>query len=303
MKNTFLIFSFKKIIYLGLIIFAVEAHGQVTPLGFETVFYEGFNYPAGQDLYYQSGGTGFTSNWAGYYQKKYMSVQSTGWSYPNLQTIGRRAGYDSTCYGACNDISSSGREIPSQSTGILYVQFLANFGAQAGGGTPHFRLYNGSNLKVALGSMTTSNWQMLDVDSNTTVSTSNSLSGLKLVVIRFDYDNNNMKLWINPNLATFDYSNAPTPSAEINNITVSSFNRLELYFRYNGNPGIDEIHAFKSLPPTTAPTTISGTSVICAGDSTSLTASGGTTNSDAVAVWYEGVCGDQGFHEGSDTQP
>lgn len=50
------------------------------------------------------------------------------------------------------------------------------------------------------------------------------------------------------------------------------------------------------------PTTITGTTTICAGDSTTLTASGGTTNANTVDVWYEGACGDQGFHEGWDTQ-
>lgn len=229
---------------------SMEGYGQTTPSGFETVFYEGFDYPTGQDLYYQSGGNGFTSIWSGYYQNKYLSVQSSGWTYPNLQTTGLRAGYGSTCYGACNEISSSGREIPSLSTGVLYLQFLANFGTQLGGGTPHLRLYDDSDLKVVIGANSASNWQLLAIDSNITASTVSSVSVLSLVVVRFDYDSGNIKIWIDPNLATFDYANTPSPSAEINSVTTPSFNRLELYFRFNGNPGIDEILAFKlSSPP------------------------------------------------------
>ncbi|MEZ7506460.1 hypothetical protein [Flavobacterium sp. Arc2] len=123
-------------------------------MGFETVFYEGFDYPAGQDLYYQSGGNGFTSNWKQSYQNKYLGVQSSGWTYPNLQTTGLRAAYDDTCYGTCNVISSSGRDVPSQATGMLYLQFLANFGTQLSGGTPHLRLYDDSGLKLIIGGNT-----------------------------------------------------------------------------------------------------------------------------------------------------
>jgi surface protein len=51
------------------------------------------------------------------------------------------------------------------------------------------------------------------------------------------------------------------------------------------------------------PTTITGTTTICAGDSTTLTASGGTTNANTVDVWYEGTCGGEAYHEGWDTAP
>jgi surface protein len=51
------------------------------------------------------------------------------------------------------------------------------------------------------------------------------------------------------------------------------------------------------------PTTITGTTTICAGDSTTLTASGGTTNANTVDVWYEGACGGEAYHEGWDTVP
>lgn len=81
------------------------------------------------------------------------------------------------------------------------------------------------------------------------------------------------------------------------NVALTNTEVSNLY-TYENNPANDF-----SLSPITAPTTISGIATICAGDSTSLTASGGTTNSEAVAVWYEGACGDQGFHEGWDTQP
>ena len=51
------------------------------------------------------------------------------------------------------------------------------------------------------------------------------------------------------------------------------------------------------------PTTITGTTTICAGDSTTLTASGGATNANTVAVWYEGACGGEAYHDGWDTAP
>jgi surface protein len=51
------------------------------------------------------------------------------------------------------------------------------------------------------------------------------------------------------------------------------------------------------------PTTITGTTTICAGDSTTLTASGGTTNANTVDVWYEGACGGEAYHNGWDTAP
>ncbi|SFZ93257.1 Concanavalin A-like lectin/glucanases superfamily protein [Flaviramulus basaltis] len=54
---------------------------------------------------------------------------------------------------------------------------------------------------------------------------------------------------------------------------------------------------------TTAPTIISGASAICIGNSTTLTASGGTTYSNVVDVWYAGACGGEAFSEGWDTQP
>jgi len=242
---------FIKILFIHITFFSILANGQTTPSGFQTIFYEGFDYPAGQDLYFQSGGNGFTSNWKKSYQNRFLGIQSSGWTYPNLQTTGLRAAYDATCYGACNDISSSGRDVPSQTTGVLYLQFLANFGTQLGGGTPHLRLYDTSGLKLVIGGNTAANWQLVDINSNTTVSSTSSLNALRLVIVRLDYDNGGIKMWIDPNLANFNYSNPPTPSAEIPTITPPSFNSLQLYFRSNGTPGIDEIHAFRSLTPTT----------------------------------------------------
>jgi len=54
--------------------------------------------------------------------------------------------------------------------------------------------------------------------------------------------------------------------------------------------------------PTAPPSTISGSTVICTGDSTTLTATGGATNSNTVDVWYPDACGGEVFYEGWDTQ-
>ena len=51
---------------------------------------------------------------------------------------------------------------------------------------------------------------------------------------------------------------------------------------------------------TTAPTSITGTAIICSGSSTTLTASGGTLDADAVNVWYRGGYGGDAYDNGWD---
>lgn len=227
-------------------------NSQSVPTGFQTVAYEGFDYSAGQDLYYQSGGTGFTSNWQLFYLYKYLKVASGSISYTGLTTTGNKAVYDGTCYGNCNQISSSGREFPSTNEGVLYLQFLANLGSQVGGGTPHVRLnLNGSTVAVlGKASGSTHNWELRYTASDTNVDTGISASTTRMVIVRFDYDNGNMKMYIDPDLSTFDYSNPSGANAEISGISVPSFDEIGPMFRSSGTPGIDEIHLFRSYSAT-----------------------------------------------------
>ena len=275
-----------KIFFIYIALFPKLVYSQTTPSGFQTIFYEGFDYTAGEDLYYQSGGNGFTSNWKKSYLDRYLGIQSSGWTYPNLQTTGLRAAYDSSCYGTCNVISSSGRDVPSQATGVLYLQFLAHFGSESGGGsgTPHLRLYDGTDLKLLIGRNTSSSfWELVDVNTNTTVTTDKTLNALRLIIIRLDYDNGGIKMWIDPTLNAFNYSSPPEPTTEIPNISAPSFNNLQIYLRSNGSPGIDEIHAFKSLTvDNTLPTVSSfvlSDSALKAGETATVT----LTFSEAVA--------------------
>ena len=244
----------KKLNLFILIFFAFNIlNSQSVPTGFQTVAYEGFDYSAGQDLYYQSGGTGFTSNWGGFYQQRYLTISSGSYSYSGITSAGNKAVFDWNCYGTCNQISSSGREFPSVNEGVLYLQFLANLGSQVGGGTPHIRLALSGSLVVILGKASGSshNWQLNDYSvSNTTVDTGISASTTRMVIVRFDYDNGNIKMYIDPDLSSFDYSNPSGADAEISGISVPSFDEIGPMFRSSGTPGIDEIHLFKSYSAT-----------------------------------------------------
>lgn len=56
--------------------------------------------------------------------------------------------------------------------------------------------------------------------------------------------------------------------------------------------------------PSTAPTSITGTTTICQGASTTLTTSGGTLGTDAENIWYSGACGVDAFtQEWATNQP
>ncbi len=53
----------------------------------------------------------------------------------------------------------------------------------------------------------------------------------------------------------------------------------------------------------TAPTSITGSSTICNGSSTTLTSSGGTLGTDATTVWYTGSCGTDIYNQPWTNQP
>ena len=222
------------------------SYSQFLPSGFETVAYEGFNYTSGTSLLGLNGGSGFSAAWTGSYQDRYMKVHGTGYTYPGLNTTGGRASYSSDCGGTCNDIASSDRTIPMQSGGVVYVQFLANLGPQAGGGTPQIRFRNTETNSWALlaGALTNNvyNWGIWDTENYymTTISSNTE----RFVIIRFDYVNNTTKMWIDQDVTTFDYSNPTNPDAT--SPVANSFNRIDLYFRSPAPHGIDEIHVFKS---------------------------------------------------------
>ena len=221
------------------------SYSQFLPSGFETVAYEGFNYTSGTSLLGLNGGSGFSAAWTGSYQDRYMKVHGTGYTYPGLNTTGGRASYSSDCGGTCNDIASSDRTIPMQSGGVVYVQFLANLGPQAGGGTPQIRFRNTETNSWALlaGALTNNvyNWGIWDTENYymTTISSNTE----RFVIIRFDYVNNTTKMWIDQDVTTFDYSNPTNPDAT--SPVANSFNRIDLYFRSPAPHGIDEIHVFQ----------------------------------------------------------
>lgn len=278
---------------ISLPIYSVNAQ---IPAGFNLVAYEGFNYTSGSSLLNASGGSGWSTNWSKTYQDRYLKTGTSGFTYTGLTTAGLKAEFDDSCYGSCNQIASLGRSFPLQSEGVVYFQFISIFEASPGGGTPTIRFFNGETPTGGVGSSSGSNMSILAASLANLSSTSSSLSAQNFVVVRIDYNLNKTEMWINPDLSTFDYSNPTSPSATATSFA-PAFDRIDVYLR---SGSIDEIAVFSQ---TSAPTGISGTTSICNGAGTTLTASGGTTGSNVVDVWYAGACGGEAFHQGWDTQP
>lgn len=267
-----------------------------TPAGFNLVAYEGFNYGSGTSLLNANGGNGWSGSWSKSYQDRFLKTASTGFTYTGLSTQGLKAEFDSACYGTCNEIAALGRSFPLQNQGVVYIQFISVFEANAGFGTPGIRISDGGVGTGIIGAHTGS---LMSICSPSTILSSStaSLSAQNFVVVRIDYNLNKTEMWVNPNLSTFDYSNPVSPSATASGFA-PAFDRFDIFIR---SGSIDEISIFAQ--PTSAPNSISGTTSICNGSSTTLTSSGGNLSSEGIDTWYQGACGGEAFYEGWDTQP
>lgn len=295
MQNISLSKHLFKIIFSLIFLLTVVSVTAQTPSSFNLVAYEGFDYSSGTSLLNANGGSGWSGAWSKSYMDRFLKTSTSGFLYSGLTTTGLKAEFNSTCSGTCNDIASLGRSFPLQEEGVVYFQFISAFEADAGGGTPTIRLFNGANLTGVIGAQTGSLMSICSPSENLSSSTA-SLSAQNLVIVRIDHNLNKTEMWVNPDLSNFDYSNPVSPSATATGFA-PAFDNFGIFIR---SGSIDEIAIFSKISP---PTNISGTASICAGDSTTLTASGGTSNSDIVDLWYEGSCGGDAFHEGFNTQP
>ena len=89
-----------------------------------------------------------------------------------------------------------------------------------------------------------------------------------------------------------------------NSITVSPTSTTTYYVRYAGTCNITAcvVATVNVDQMSVAPTSITGTSTVCSGSSTTLTSSGGSLGTNAVDVWYTGSCTDA-FDASWNSQP
>lgn len=293
MQNISLSKSSIRIIFSILFFSMVVSVTAQTPTGFNLLAYEGFDYSNNTNIANQSGGTGWAGNWeANYYGDSSMFVYSSGFSYTGLNVTGNKLAWGGS---GTYEPHSVRRAINNPNSGIVYLQFISDFNSSSAG-TDRLDLNSGGNTIASFGGNNPQQ-KMSIMAGGQIINSAYSVFDISLVIIQIDYNNLTTKMWVNPTLSTFDYSNPGTADAIYNDSI--AFDQISLTFRSGGQ--IDEISVF-SLK-TSAPTSISGTTTICNGSSTTLTSSGGNLSSEGVDVWYEGACGGQAFYEGFNTQP
>ena len=251
------------------------------------IAYDGFNYSNGDSLNGQNGGTGWAGAWVkDYGNSQSLSIRATGLSYSGLSTTGNSATWTSGGF----QISEDSRSLPLVNSGVVYIQFLAQFGSSGGGGTPNLRLFSGGTLTGGIGASggpPASVVSILGTDlnplSNGNSSTSASLSALNLIVMRIDYGANESRMWINPNLTSFDYSNPGAPNAVYSGLA-PAFDSMAFYTRSPGTVDELTVYAVPTVPAVTTPTSAS----VAASTATlggNVTSNGGATIT-AIGIAY-----------------
>jgi hypothetical protein len=180
-----------------------------------------------------------------------MSYNTSGLTYTGLATSGGRAEWRT----GCNPNSDLTRVLPRQDSGVVFVQFLSQLNVK-GGGTPNIRLADGGTQTGAIGNndggvnMAILLASLNKVDPGNIRDSGVSISNLNLTVMRIDHDSNQTDMWVNPNLATFDYLNPPAPQATATSFA-PIFDRITLIVRDDITDYFDEItiKRVSSQPP------------------------------------------------------
>jgi hypothetical protein len=204
-----------------------------------TIAYEGFDYPAGS-LDGANGGSGWSGAWAfSQAGDSPLAVTATGLTYPDLTVQG-----GATVYGGNRAINGSGRELSRLDSGIIYVRFLVKLSGGFSNGAPTLRLYDSTlaNNTLLVGSNNTGpNASIITTEGTPRVANSGVLindNQTHLLLVRIDYSSSTVDLWVDPNLATFNYGSPPTANATLTSYA-PTFNRVDIFNRVSGS--YDEI--------------------------------------------------------------
>lgn len=218
----------------GAISLAVGLDGQAQ----ETIIaQDNFNYSNGSTLAGQNGGAGWTAGWVNDYTSgDSLTVSSTGLTYSGLTTGG-----SATWSGASgNGISEDSRYLPMQDSGVVYIQFLCQFGTQSGGGTPNLRFTDSlTNLVFGIGANGGTYGQNISLlvpnlspaANGSQTATNSSLPSLNLVVAQVDYDDDTISMWVDPDLTNFDYAAPPAADATAILGSAPDFNNVAIDVR------------------------------------------------------------------------
>ena len=198
---------------------------------------DNFSYSNGSTLAGQNGGTGWTAPWVNdYFPGDSLTASSTGLTYAGMASNG-----SATWSGASgNGISEDSRYLPLQDSGLVYIQFLCQFGTQSGGGTPNLRFTDSlSDLAFGIGANGGTygqNISLLDSSlsaaaNGSQTATGSSLSSLNCVVALVDYNDDTLSMWVNPDLSNFNYTAPPVADATLTMSSAPDFNNVSIDVR------------------------------------------------------------------------
>ena len=205
-----------------------------------------------------------------------------GTNYQNIYLI-----YNSTvvaCYTNYNYSSWRNNQCPVNlfvsSTGLAYVDLYANGVITT--------IFNGVQLPPGYVSANKSTWRAAFTARTGGVNDQHRIDNVNI------YHNTELEYSIN-NITW-------QSSATFSGLTSGNYT---MYVRYKGNTSCSYSQPFSIFAPTpsTAPTSITGTSTICTGSSTTLTTAGGTLGTESEDVWYEGACPTECYKQEWLTQP
>ncbi|HEX3623811.1 MAG TPA: hypothetical protein VH280_00140 [Verrucomicrobiae bacterium] len=229
---------------------------------------DNFNYSNGSTLAGQNGGTGWAAPWVNDYGSgDSLVVDATGLNYPGLTTGG-----NATWSGARgNGISEDSRYLPTQDSGLVFIQFLCQLGAQSGGGTPNLRFTDSlTNLVFGIGANGGVYGQNISIlvpnlnaaaDGSQTA-TNSSLSGLNLVVTEVNYNNDTIRMWVNPDLTNFDYAAPPAADAIATLDSAPVFNNVSIVVREGS---VSDLEIINVPQPRVTNIALSGTTLTLTG--------------------------------------
>ena len=224
--------------------FLVSTSGWAAGSVITVVADDSFSYPGNVALPGQNGGAGWSGAWVSDSSAfTDFRVNATSLTLPGVASAGGRAVF----VAAGTQLNDAARTLPLQNTGVVFVQFLAQFGSQSSGGTPNIRFSSSGALTGAVGNngacgspvyaILNNNLQAIPASCSAV-----ALASLRAVVLRIDHTANNTRMWVLPDLTGFDYLNPPSPSAEYDGLA-PAFDRIAFYSRNPAN--IDEFRVFR----------------------------------------------------------